>query len=168
MKEEQQSPTRLGLMVGAIAAVVAVMLGVIGFIPLCGCLAGPLSWATPAGAGLVAGGLAASRANWTDAEPGRETSHGVGVAARAGAVAGAVTAAAFLLVALLSPIVAVARNLAIAGLDQDVGAVIITSLVASAIGLLISFVVAIGSAVAGVGLAAAAGAILASSASKGT
>ncbi|MBX2803479.1 MAG: hypothetical protein KTR31_37710 [Myxococcales bacterium] len=166
MEDEQQSPGRLGTMVGMIAGGIVIALGLVGFVPLCGCITGPLSWAAPAGAGLVAGAMAVSSADWSEADPGQETSHGVGLAVRAGAVSAAIAAVAFLLMSLLAPVVGVAFNVVLNGTGENLVEVIMASLMVAVIGLVINVIIAIGSAVLGVGLAAAAGAISASSANN--
>ncbi len=105
-----RSAWMIGAAVGLLAGLASLTLGVLGFVPFCGCITGPLNWVLPAITGLVAGGVAASMADWALVEPGQGVSVGAVTGAKAGVVASLVAALAYVVVSLLSPLLSVIIN----------------------------------------------------------
>jgi hypothetical protein len=155
----------VGGVVGILAALASMALGMLGFVPLCGCITGPLNWVLPAFTGLAAGAIAAMRADWSEVAASDRTGFGVGLGLRAGGVASAIAGIGYFLVGLISPILSVLINAMMAGAD-DLMAVLMVSLVGMGIGMVFTIIIAVISTLVGIGLGAAGGAVV--GASKGS
>jgi hypothetical protein len=150
---------KVGGIVGLIGALLSLVLGFVALVPLCGCLAGMANWLVPAGAGLTAGLVAATRADWSEVPPEGRTGFGVGLGLRAGGVAAALSAIGFVLVSFLSPLVTAVMNVVLYGASTDV---IVATLIGSLIGIAVAMGICLGSTLMGVILGVAGGAIVGS------
>ena len=162
MEESQSSPYSTGAMVGGIAAVVALLLGGISMIPLCGCVAGPLSWALPTVAGVVGGAMAASRADWSSVPAGEELLTGAGIGVRAGGVAALIAVIAFVVISVILQILGLVLSALLNG-DMD-NVIEMLTIQAAVIGIAFAVQLGIGfaSLIGGVLFGAGAGAIVGS------
>lgn len=161
--EANSKAMKIGAGVGLVAGLLSLALGGASTcIPFCGCFAGPMNWALPAGTGLIGGAAAAATADWSGVGADERTGFGVGLGLRGGGVGAALAVLAYIVVALVSPIFGIVLNVLIYGggdMETLIGA-LMASLITTAIGLVVNLGIAFVSLLIGVGLGAAGGAIV--------
>jgi hypothetical protein len=154
-----------GGIVGLLAALLSLVLSLVSAaavstIPFCACLTGPMNWMMPAGAGLLAGLLAALRADWSEVPAESRMGYGIGLGLRGSVVASLIAGLAFLTVAVVMPILQV-LIFAVTGGASDIVGFLVAAAVGMVVGWVMSTVIALGSGVFGIILGVGGGAIVA-------